>query len=231
MDDVEERRQPVDVVQFARQRRGQVEAEAIHMHLLHPVAQAVHDQLQHLRMAHVQAVAGARVIHVVARIVRHQAVVGRVVDAAEAQHRAHVIAFGRVVVHHVENHLDAFAVQRLHHALELGHLAARVAGAGIARIRREEVGGVVAPVIRQPFVDQALVVQKVVHRHQLDGRDAELLQIRDARLGRQSRIGAAQVLRHVRMQLGEAFDVDFVDDGVAQRNLGASGPVPNRSTD
>ena len=44
--------EPVDVVQLARERRGEIEAEAVDVHLLDPVAQRVHDQLQHcgLRM-------------------------------------------------------------------------------------------------------------------------------------------------------------------------------------
>ena len=60
LDEVEERREPVDVVQLAGQRRGEVEAEPVDVHLGHPVAQAVHDQLQHVRVAHVQAVAACR---------------------------------------------------------------------------------------------------------------------------------------------------------------------------
>ena len=55
LDEVEEGRQAVDLVQLAGQRGGQVEAEAVDVHLEHPVAQAVHDQLQHVRVPHVQA--------------------------------------------------------------------------------------------------------------------------------------------------------------------------------
>ena len=66
-------------------------------------------------MPDVQAVAGAGVIHVVAGIVGHQPVVSGIVDAAKAEHGAHVIAFGRVVVDHVEDHFDAFAVKRFDH--------------------------------------------------------------------------------------------------------------------
>ena len=105
--------------------------------------------LQHLRMPGVQAVSGAGVIHVVALLVRHQAVVGGIIDAAKAQHRAHVIAFRGVIVDHIENHFDAFAVESLHHGLELGHLAAEIAGPGIARVRTEEIGGVIAPIIAE----------------------------------------------------------------------------------
>ena len=73
LDEVEERRQPVDLVQLAGERRRQVEAEAVDVHLGDPVAQAVHDQLQHVRVAHVEAVAGAREVEVVARVVVHRA--------------------------------------------------------------------------------------------------------------------------------------------------------------
>ena len=50
VDDVEERAQPVDLVQLAGQGARQVEAEAVDVHLHHPVAQAVHDELQHARV-------------------------------------------------------------------------------------------------------------------------------------------------------------------------------------
>ena len=72
--------EPIDVEQLARQRARQVEAEAVDVHLEHPVAQAVHDQLQHLRALHVQRVAAAGEVHVVARVVGDQPVVRRVVD-------------------------------------------------------------------------------------------------------------------------------------------------------
>ena len=113
MNDVEERAEPVDLVQLARERRGEVEAEAVDVHLRDPVAQAVHDQLQHARMQHVQRVAAAGVVHVVARVVVHEPVVRGVVDAAEGQRRTEVVAFGGVVVDDVEDHLDAGRVQRL----------------------------------------------------------------------------------------------------------------------
>ena len=107
LDQIEERSEPIDVVQLARERRREVEAEPVHVHLEHPVAQAVHQQLQHVRVHHVQGVAGAGVVHVVAAVVRHRPVVGRVVDPLERQHRPKMIAFGGVVVDHVENDFDA----------------------------------------------------------------------------------------------------------------------------
>jgi cation transport ATPase len=68
-------------VELAGQGRGEIETEAVHVHVEHPVPQAVHDELQHVRMADVQAVAGAGVVEVVGGIVGREAVVRRVVDA------------------------------------------------------------------------------------------------------------------------------------------------------
>ena len=48
------------------------------------------------------------------------------------------------------------------------------AAAGVFRFRREVADRVVAPVIRQAFIDQNLVVDKRVHRQQLHRRDAQI---------------------------------------------------------
>ena len=125
VDDVEERGEAVDVVELARERRGQVEAEPVDVTLHGEVAQRVHDQPQHARVHRVEAVAGPGEVHVEAALVGDQPVVRRVVDALERQHRPEVVALGRVVVDDVEDHLDAGRVQGLHHALELEHLLAR----------------------------------------------------------------------------------------------------------
>jgi hypothetical protein len=59
LDEVEERRELVDLVELPGQRGREVEPEAVDVHLGDPVAQRVHDELQHVRAAHEQAVAGA----------------------------------------------------------------------------------------------------------------------------------------------------------------------------
>ena len=147
MDHVEERRQPVDVEELARERRREVEAEAVDVALDHPVAQRVHDQPQDARVDRVERVAGAGEVHVVARVVGHQPVVGGVVDPLERQHRPEVVALGGVVVDDVEDHLDPGAVQRLDHPLELAHLLAAAAGGGVLGVRREVADRAVAPVV------------------------------------------------------------------------------------
>ncbi len=123
LDDVEEGREAVHGMQLARQRRGQVEAEAIHVHLFDPVAQAVHDELEHVGLEHVERVAAAGVVHVAAAVVGEQAVVGLVVEAAERQRRAVVRTFARVVVDDVQDDLQPGRVEGHDHGLELVHLS------------------------------------------------------------------------------------------------------------
>jgi hypothetical protein len=245
--EVEERRQAVDGEQLARQRRREVEAEAVDVHLRHPVAQAVHDQLQDVRVAHVEAVAGAGEVEVVAGLVVDDPVVRQVVDAAHRQHRAHVVALGGVVVDDVEDHLDAGAVQRLDHRLELldlalrlgahhvGQLARRdaVPGDRVAVVRGEEGDRVVAPVVAQAALGEVVVVDELVHGHQLDRGDAERGQVLHDRRVRDARVGAAHLLGHARVPLREALHVGLVDDGVVHAVVGRAvvAPVEERVGD
>ena len=83
-DDVEEGGQLVDFLELAGQRGRKIESETIDMHFGDPVAQAVRNELQRVRRAHQQGVAGAGRVEVVASVVVDQTVVGTVVDAFEA---------------------------------------------------------------------------------------------------------------------------------------------------
>ncbi len=203
------------------------------MHLEHPVAQRVHDQLQRVRVADVQAVAGAGVVGVVPLVLVLEAVVGGVVDAAHREGGPEVVALGGVVVDHVEDDLDAGGVERTHHALELLHLLAALAGRGVRVLRREERDRVVAPVVREPLVLQRAVVDELVHRHELDRRDAELLEVVDDRGVRDAAVGAAQLLGDAGVQHREPLDVGLVDERRRVRRLGltVAGPVEERVDD
>ena len=201
----------------ARQRGGEIEAKAVDVADLDPVAQRVHHHLQHARMGEVDRTAAAGEIVVEARIFLVQPVIGRVVDAAERQRRAHVIALGGVVVDDVEHHLDAGIMQPRHGGAErIQRIVLRV-----ARLGREERDRVVAPVVRQLLLDQPPVVDQAVDRQQLDGGDAELLEMIDHRGRGEPAIGAAQVRRHVLALLRQALDVGLVDDGVFPGDVGA----------
>ena len=226
LDQIEEGRQPVDVVQLARERRGEIEAEAVDVHVVDPVAQAVHDELQHVRVAHVQRVARARVVHVVAAVVRHEPVVRGIVDPLEREHRPELVALGRVVVDHVEDHFDPRRVERLHELLELLHLPATLTRGRILVVGREIGDGVVAPVVPKAPLHERRVLDELVDRQQLHRRDAEFFQVVDGRRMRQSRVGAAQLLGNIRMRLAETFHVRLVHDRVVQRGVGRAVEPP-----
>jgi hypothetical protein len=198
-------------VQLAGQRGGEIEAEAVHAHLRDPVAEAVHDQLQRARGADVDGVARARVVHVVARVAGHEAVVGGVVDPAVGDGGAEVVALRGVVVDDVQDDLDARLVQRVHHVPELVHLLAHPPAARVTDVGGEEADGVVAPVIGEALALQHAVGDELVDRHQLDAGDAEAAEVFDDRRRDESGIGAAQVFRHLGVAERESLDVELVD--------------------
>ena len=217
MNDVEERTQPIHFVQLTRERAREVEPESVDMHVEDPVPQAVHDELEHLRALHVQGVAATGEISVVARAVRDEPVIRRVVDPLERQRRSEMIAFSRMVVHDVEDHFETGGVQRAHHALELAHGAGWRSRRREPPLRREVAEAVVAPVVRQSFLLEMAIAGVMMHRHQFDGGDAQLLQMLERRLGRQRFIRAAQLLGNRRVQLRESAHVHLVDDRVVPR--------------
>ncbi len=202
----------------AGQRRRQVEAEAVHAHLRHPVPQRVGDQAQYVRLDDVQRVAAARVVGVPAGV-GLEAVVAAVVDALQGERRAQLAGLRRVVVDHVEDHLDAGRVQRPHHPPELADLLTGGAGGGVGGVRGEVADRVVAPVVLQPAVEQMALVRELVHRQQLHRRHAQPRQMLDRRRVREARVRAAQLLGDARVQLGEAAHVQLVDDRVRPRRL------------
>src|SRR3546814_20922970 len=86
-------------------------SEAVDAHRLHPPAQAVQHQAQHIGVRHVQRVAATGVVHVEALVPGLQAVVGGIVAAAERQNGSEVVALRRVVLDDVANELDTRGVQ------------------------------------------------------------------------------------------------------------------------
>ena len=176
-------------------------------------------------MPGVEAVAGAGEVLVVAEITVEQTVVGGVVDAAEVQGGAEVIALGGVVVDHVEDDLDPGLVEGAHHGLELADRAAGMLVGGILGVGGEKAERVVAPVVSQPQVEQTVVVEELVDRHQLDRGHVQRLEVIDDRRMRQPGIRAAQLVGDAGVRLGHALDMGFVDHrlviGRARRAVGA----------
>ena len=126
-------------------------------------------------------------------------------------------ALGGVVVDDVEDHLDPRAVERLHHPLELPHLLAARAGRRVPRVGRDVPDRRVAPVVREPALDEEVLVGDVVDRQQLDGADAELAQVTDSGIRREAGVRAAEILAHAGHPLREPLDVQLVDDRLRPR--------------
>jgi hypothetical protein len=61
-----------------------------------------------------------------------------------------VVSLGRVVVNHVQDHLETRVMQVSHHLFEFLDLLARVPPARVLVMRCEISDGVVSPVISQP---------------------------------------------------------------------------------
>ncbi len=215
--DIEEGGARVEAAQLAAQRRRQIEAEAIHVHLLNPIAQAVADELQHVRLDDVEGVAGAGEVVIVARLIEDEAIIAGVVEALERKERAEVVALAGVVVNHVEDDLETGAMQRLHHLFELGHLLPAHPAAGVAGLGREEAEGLIAPVIGQPALDEMAVEDELMHRQQLNRCHTQRVEIVEHRRARQPEVRSAQRGRHLWMARRESFHVRFVDDALRER--------------
>ena len=101
-----------------------------------------------------------------------------------------------------------------------------VAARAVGRVRREERDRLVAPVVDLPR--RARLGVELEHRQQLDGGDAELLEIRD--LLDQPGVSAAGLLPDPGARVaGEPADVHLVDDGARRRAGTAGGPPPSRT--
>ena len=177
-------------------------------------------------MPHVQRIPGAGVIHVEARIVVHEAVVARVVDALEGEHRSELIPFRGVVVDDVENHLDAGLVESPDHRFEFLHLLPARSARGVLVVRREESDGVVAPEVLPPRLDQTLRVNELMDREQFDRGHAETLQVVDRGGMARAQVGAADVRGNFRMLRRETLHVHLVDDRLVPRGSRAAVVAP-----
>ena len=120
--------------------------------------------------------------------------------------------FAGVVVDDVEDDLDAGLVEGRHHLLELTHLGTRGTHRAVGGVRSEEPQGVVSPIVRQSPAHDEGFGDELLDGQQLNGSDADGLEVLDdGRVG-QTGIGAAQMLGDEGMQPGVALGVGLVDD-------------------
>ena len=174
-------------------------------------------------MAQIDRVPGAGVVDVEALLIGQQPVVAGVVDTFERDRRPELVAFGRMVVDDVEDHLDPGVVELVHHLLEFVDERC----AQIARIGGKKSDRIVPPIIPETLFQEVIVVNKRVDRQQLDRRDPKRSQIAgDMGVG-EPREGASQLLRHLLMTHGEAPDVHLVDDRQFPRDGGTALASPS----
>ncbi len=131
-----------------------------------------------------------------------------------------------VVVDHIEDHFDARRVQGFDHGPELLHLLAVRAAGRITVVRSEEADRVVAPVIREALLDEPLIVDELVHRHEFDRGDAELHEVLDDHRVPDPGVRSAQVLGQLRVPHRQTLDVGFVDDRLVVRDVGEAVVAP-----
>ena len=206
---------------------GQVEPEPVHAVFHHPVAQAVQDEGPHKGMVAVQGVAHAR--EVVVLSVGREHVVDVVVQALEAEEGTALVALGRVVEHHVQDHVDAVGVQLPDEGLELTALAPGLGRGGRARVGRKEADRVVAPVVEQLAPVDFPAVGHLVELedgHQLHGVDPQVHQVGDLLHQARKGAGAAHAGAYV---LREAAHVQLVDHQVLKRHVPVAEARPVKS--
>src|ERR1700745_383639 len=106
-------------VRIAAEDRGEIEAEAISLHLTFPITQAVHHYLADMPPAEIQSIACPGIVCVrVGRVGRHHVVAGAV-ETLVAVDRAAMVSLAGVVVHDIQYDPDACLMKRFHHVLEL----------------------------------------------------------------------------------------------------------------
>ena len=117
-----------------------------------------------------------------------------------------MIAFQRMVVHHIQNNLQPAFVKPLNHFLKIVDIGTD----HIARFQSKEVQCFVSPEI--VFQTGIAFRHKSIDRHQFHRRYAQPFQIAQNALMIEPGKGTAFAVRHLRVQFGIAFKVGFVND-------------------
>ena len=175
-------------------------------------------------MVAVDRVAAAAEIIVLS--LRRQQIVNIVVKALEGKEGSLLVAFRRVVEHHVQIHLYAVLLESPDEIFQLIALPVILPPGGIAGVGREKADGVVSPVVVQllPIHHPVILhLVKLKDGHQLHGVDSQLQEI--GQLLQKSRKGAG-VLHAGGTVLCKAPDVEFIDDEILHGNQGRPGGLP-----
>ncbi|MPL70622.1 hypothetical protein SDC9_16381 [bioreactor metagenome] len=172
------------------QDRAEIEAEAIDVHLDHPVAQAVLNEAAHDRVVAVEGVAAAGIVFVPA-LIRVEHIINRIVQAPERECGTEFVALGGMIEDHVENYLDARLVELPYHVLEFPDREGRIAlivgfavPVGVAGLGSEKGEGGITPVVAQKSAGLWISAETLdriefVQGKKFEARNAQLLEVPD----------------------------------------------------
>ena len=156
----------------AAQDRSQIEAETIDAGLGHEMAKAVDNQLAHHGMIAGNGVAATGIVDENGRIIFGKTVICGVVETAEAQDPAELIAFAGMVEDQVENDGNSGLMQRGNGLSEFFH-----ATGADARFQCHEGDRIIPPGIGKIQRLKMALIHPCSDRHQLYGVSADLLQM------------------------------------------------------
>ncbi len=176
------------------------------MHFDYPVAERGQNVVPHHRVVGVNGVACPSVVPVIA-LVAAEHIEDRVIHPAETERGSEFVSLRRVIEDDVQNHFDVRAMEGLDHFPELNGLLARTGPAAVGSLGREEDYWIVSPVIAQGLT----VFIELLHRHELDRSDAEILQI--GNFFDQSAVCSGVLHAGIRIH-SEPADMHFIDNGL-----------------
>ena len=197
----------VEVAVTSSERRREVEAEPVDVHLLHPVAQRVHHQPESLRLVQVDGVAATGVVDV-ARAVLGEPVIRRVVDAAKAQRRPDSLP-SAVWLNTTSRITSSPAACRPRTISRNSSTWRRRRRSRSNRCAGRSSRSTGSPSSCAARGHELRVMDELVDRKQLDGGHAEPLEVRQGGRMRHPAYVPRSLIGHVRVELGEALDVDL----------------------
>jgi hypothetical protein len=137
-------------------------------------------------------------------------------EPLEGKRRSPNTTFSSVVVHHIENHLDAGLVKSLHHVTELVQASQWVSSGGVPAVGRKERHRAIAPVVLQTC--RCILGVELEDRHQLNGSNPQILQVRN--LLDQSRVRTSLLLGNAGVCAPrESANVHLIEDSAGERMI------------
>src|SRR4030095_12773984 len=121
----------------ARKDGREIKAEAVDVHLGHPIAETILNQSAYDRLIGLQCVATPCIISV-ARLVLLEDVIEVIGKASIAQRRPIMGTFRGVIKDHIENDFDAGAVERLDHVAKFIDDPERFLSGTVRMMRRKK---------------------------------------------------------------------------------------------